>query len=252
MKKILLLLCIFSSLFSLELPLENTAYLLEKSQKEIGICHPLRLGKTNDKEFSIHPILGFVIPNFKMKGKLYSSENTDNSYFLKLTYPTPLLKMVQKKGIGGLIAEDPKFEKIPHILVSEIGTLTSKKVKDKYFMTFSGSLAFSVGLGAVDPRITIDLPYFYPRMNLYNADYSLSTGFHFTGPIWENIGFDFGGKLNYTLGTDNNISMEIRDNLFWQFKPNTKLIIGYKLFYAEYPFGNQWDMIPAVDLRYSW
>ena len=115
--KNILFLCIFSSLFSLNLPLENTAYLLEKGQKEIGICHPWRLGKTDNMEFSIHPILGFVIPNFKMKGKLYSSENTDNSYFLKLTYPTPLLNMVQKKGIGGLIAEDPKFEKIPHIKI---------------------------------------------------------------------------------------------------------------------------------------
>lgn len=252
MKKIILIISIITQLFSLDLPLENTAILLKKGEKEIGICHPLRLGRTDEIEFSTHPILGFIIPNFKMKGSLISSENSTNAYSLKLTYPTPLLKLVQKKGIGGFIAEDPDFDPIPHLLVSELGVLSTRKLMNKYLMTISGSMAFTIGLGTIDPRITIDLPYFYPRMNMYNSNYTLISGLHFTGPLWENIGFDFGGNFRYTLGSKNHIAFEFGDKLFWQFKPNIKFMIGYNLFYAEYPFGNQWDMVPMVDLRYSW
>ena len=71
--KFILFLLLTNQILSMDLPLENTAFLLEKGQKEIGICHPLRLGRTDKTEFSIHPILGFVIPNFKMKSKLSSS-----------------------------------------------------------------------------------------------------------------------------------------------------------------------------------
>ena len=124
--RLIIFLLLTTQIFSIDLPLENTAFLLENRQKEIGICHPLRLGRTDKTEFSIHPILGFIIPNFKMKSKLSSSENLENAYFLKLTYPTPLLKLVQKKGIGGLIAEDPNFKPIPHLLVSELGVISTK------------------------------------------------------------------------------------------------------------------------------
>lgn len=250
--KFILFLLLTNQILSMDLPLENTAFLLEKGQKEIGICHPLRLGRTDKTEFSIHPILGFVIPNFKMKSKLSSSENLENAYFLKLTYPTPLLKMVQKKGIGGLIAEDPNFKPIPHLLVSELGVISTKIMKEKYYVSAFGSMAFTTGIGVVDERITIDLPYFYPRMSMYNSDYTLISGLNFTGPLWRNIGFDFGASMRYTFGSDQSLAFEIRDNLFWQFKPNMKLLLGYDLYFAEYPFGNQWDLIPTIDLRYKW
>jgi len=252
LKNILLLLLIITQLFSLELPLENTAILLEKGSKEIGICHPFRLGRTDEIEFSTHPILGFIIPNFKIKGKISSVDNSTNSYFFKLTYPTPLLKLVQKEGIGGFIAPDPDFEPIPHIIISELGMISTQKIMDKYLMSLSGSLAFSAGLGTVDSRISIDLPYFFPRMNMYNSDYTLISGLYFTGPFWRKIGFDVGGTIRYTLGSEQEIAFEFMDKLFWQFKPNMKFMFGYNLYYAEYPFGNQWDMIPMIDLRYSW
>ena len=36
----------------------------------------------------------------------------------------------QKEGIGGLIAQDPNFEEIPHLLVSELGVISTKILKD--------------------------------------------------------------------------------------------------------------------------
>jgi len=242
----------FSILLSMKLPLDRTAILLEKGQKEIGICHPYRLGRTDDIEFSMHPILGFIIPNFKMKGKLMSSEKSTNAYSLKLTYPTPLLKLVQKEGIGGLITPNTDEVSIPHIIVSDLRILSTRWIKENHLFTMSAGMAFAVSLGEIDSRMTIDLPYFFSRMNMYNSDFTLMTGLYFTGPLWKNLGYDSGGELRYTIGSDQQISFEYGDYLFWQFKPNMKIMVGYDLYFAEYPFGNQWDLIPMFDLRYSW
>jgi len=250
--KLILFLLFTTKIFSIDLPIDNTAFVLEKGQKEIGICHPLRFGKSDKIEFSIHPILGFIIPNFKMKSKLFSSENLENAYFVILTYPTPLLKMVQKKGIGGLITPNTEEVKIPHMLVSEFGVISTKIIKENYYVSAIGSIAFTTGMGNIDKRITIDLPYFYPRMNMYNSDYTLISGLNFIGPIWKNIGFDFATSMRYTFGSNQNLAFEINNNLFWQFKPKMKLFLGYDLYFAEYPYGNQWDLIPALDLRYHW
>lgn len=252
MRTFLLIIFTCSIIFSLDLSLDRTAILLEKGKKEIGICHPYRLGKTNDVEYSIHPILGFLIPNFKVKGKLISAKNSINSYLLQFTYPTPLLKLVQKEGIGGLITPNTDEVSIPHIIVSSLQILSTRSIKEKHLFTMTAGMEFAIGLGEIDSRITIDLPYFFPRMNLYNSDFTLVAGMHFTGPLWKNIGYDSGGEFKYNVGSEQNISFEYGDYLFWQFKPKMKLLIGYNLYYAEYPFGNQWDIIPTVDLRYSW
>jgi hypothetical protein len=252
MKKLIFIILSISIIFSIDLPLERTAILLEKGQKEIGVFHPYRLGKSNDIEYSIHPILGFIIPNFKMKGTLLSAKNSTNSYSLQFTYPTPLLKLVQKEGIGGLITPNTNEVSIPHLLVSRLKILSTRVIKENHLFTMSAGMEFAIGLGEIDSRITIDLPYFFPRMNMYNSDFALITGLHFTGKIWKNIGYDSGGEFKYTVGSKHNISFEHGDYMFWQFKPNMKVLLGYNLYFAEYPFGNQWDLIPTLDLRYSW
>ena len=252
MLRLLLIIILFNIGFSIELPLDRTALLLEKGQKEIGLWHPYRLGKTNDVELSMHPVLSFIIPNLKIKGKLLSSENSINSYSLKLTYPTPLLKLVQKEGIGGLITPNTDEVKIPHIMVSDLRILTTYKIKENHLFTISGGIAYAVVLDEIDSRVTIDLPYFFPRMNMYSSNYSLISAFHFTGKIWKNLGYDSGGEFRYTDGTDNNIAFEFGDYFYWQYKSDLKIMFGYNLYYAEYPFGKQWDLYPMIDLRYSW
>ncbi|MAJ45045.1 MAG: hypothetical protein CMF96_09930 [Candidatus Marinimicrobia bacterium] len=255
--KLFILLIIASQAFSIDLPLENTAFLLEKGQKEIGIFAPLRIGKTEKTEFSIHPILGFIIPNFKMKSKLTISENLKNVYFLKLTYPTPLLNMVQREGVGGLItpgieSNAKKEVEIPHMLVSELGIISSRFIKEKFCFSASGSIAFTTKFGDVNERITIDLPYFYPRMKMYNSKFTLISGLTFSGKIWKNISFDTENSLRLTLGSKKYIAFEHHNQMFWSFKSNMKLVLGYNIYFAEYPFGNQWDLIPHIDLKYSW
>ena len=85
-KKTLMIISLFTFVFTLEIPLDRTAILLEKGKKEIGVFHPYRLGKTEEIELSIHPILGFIIPNFKMKGKIHIHFFRRNGFFGKNEY----------------------------------------------------------------------------------------------------------------------------------------------------------------------
>lgn len=254
MKNIFLITLILASFMAAEiqLPLDRTAYILEQGEKEIGLLHPFVLGKNQNTQYSMHPILEFVIPNVEMKKTIFPERETDFAWALKLTYPSPLLKMVQKKGIGGMIAEDPDFAPIPHIITAKMMLLNTRTIFKKHLMTFNGGFGLSVTNGTVDPRITIDLPWVYPRMNQYNQPFSVNMGIHFTGPLWKNIGYDSGGEFTYTIGDGQNVSFEYGDYFFWQATDRLKIYAGYDLYFAEYPFGTQWHLLPMFDLRYLW
>ena len=236
----------------IHLPLDRTAHILEQSQKEIGLFHPFVLGKNETTQYTMHPILEFVIPNVEVKKTIFPNRDTNFAWVLKLTYPTPLLKMVQKKGIGGMIADDPDFDPIPHIITAKMTLLNTRTIFKNHLMTFNGGLGLSVTNGTVDPRITIDLPWVYPRMNQYNNPISINAGIHFTGPLWKNIGYDSGGEFTYTIGDGQNMSFEYGDYFFWQATDRLKVYAGYDLYFAEYPFGSQWHLLPMIDLRYRW
>lgn len=254
MKKLFLFFAMFAgiAIAEINLPLDRTALILGQGEKEIGLFHPFVLGKTENTQYSMHPILEFVIPNVEMKKTILHERVSNFAWTLKFSYPSPLLKMIQKKGIGGFIAPDPDFDPIPHILTVKIDVLNTRAIFNDHLLTFSGGMGYTVTTGRVDPRITIDLPWIYPRMNQYNNPLSVSAGIHFTGPVWKKIGYDSGGEFTYTSGDGQNISFEFSDYFFWQATDRLKVYSGYDLFFAEYPFGSQWHFFPMIDLRYSW
>ena len=45
----------------------DTAYLLENGQRQMGIFQPRIYGMNNNMEISTHPLLFFVKPNIKLK-----------------------------------------------------------------------------------------------------------------------------------------------------------------------------------------
>lgn len=243
---------ILSQILSSDLPSENTALIQKNGQKKIGLFSPLIFAKTNKKEYSIHPILGFVIPNLKIKSKIHLIKNIENAYSLKLTYPTPLLKIIQKDGIGGLITPNTNEVNIPHILVSELGIYSTKNIINEMYLSIYNGIAFTFSNNNIDDRITIDIPYIFPRMNMYNSKFNLISSFNISSFIMSGVGINTKNTLRITSKDKYDIAFEHKFQIFWYFKSNMKLIFGYNLYFAEYPFGNQWSMFPMIDLNYHW
>ncbi|HKJ69454.1 MAG TPA: hypothetical protein VKA68_15965, partial [bacterium] len=155
---------------------EPPAVTLPESAFQVGMFQPLRYGLSDKIELSSHPILDFVIPNLSVKishgenaGRLFAARYT-------LVYPTPLLRLIQKKGIGGIIAEDPTIPDMPHMVSLRSELLMSITLAEPHYITWKAGVVVAAHSGTLDSRTTIDLPVVYPRLAPYYNRFGLNGG----------------------------------------------------------------------------
>jgi len=108
-KLLILLLLICNGFASSE-----SAHLLEKGDREIGFFQPLCWGYSENIELSTHPIAMFTIANFSIKIR-YEKYGVTSRY--RFVYPTPLMRIFQKKGMFGLITPVAGVGEVPHIFI---------------------------------------------------------------------------------------------------------------------------------------
>jgi hypothetical protein len=264
MKKLIMIFCILfillstSSIFAQDIIGLNwqtwstgTAELLEPRRVELGLFQPLRYGFSETLEFSMHPLLFFVIPNFDMKwahGEVAGFKLTSAH---GLTYPSLLMNLVAREGIGGMIS--PEFD-IPHILSFQNALLASREVINGHLLTGTVGLNFAVKSDELDERTTIDLPLMYPRMGVYYNDFGFRVGADMKGPLFKRFGYAVDAELFYypTADADVNSAFEHKGLLFWNKSSGFQICAGYLLSHGEYPFGTQWHLLPLVDLQWGW
>ena len=229
----------------------NTAFVLPEKRVEVGLFQPLRYGFSEQLEFSMHPLLFFVMPNIDLKW----AHGTKGSFALAsrhgITYPTPLLRLLAKEGIGGLIS--PEFE-IPHIFSFQNELLASTSVFDNHM--FTGKIGVNLGLrsGEIDSRTTIDLPIVFARTSLYYNDFGLNFGGDMQGPLFKKVDYLVDVDVFYypTADADVNCTIEHKGLLTWKKSASFQLCLGYMLSYGEYPFGDQWHLLPLFDVQWGW
>ena len=117
----------------------HSAYPMPKGRWEVGIFQPMRYGLNEGLEYSTHPLLFFVMPNISLKISQKDIGGYKTATRLKVFYPTPLLNMVARKGIGGLI--DPNIV-MPPLLGASGSFLASKTI-------FGFSTTFNAGVDLV-------------------------------------------------------------------------------------------------------
>ena len=228
----------------------GTAHNLPEGRWEAGVFHPLRYGWSERVEFSTHPILFFVMPNFSVKWSQGSTAGFTMATRHSLTYPTPLLRIVSREGTGGLIS--PEFE-IPHMVEFYNELLFSRIITGTHF--FTGKVGFSIAAksGDLDERALIDYPLAYHRLLVYMHGYGLRFGIDFQGPIAGDFYYVIDGDYQYIPAVDFNKAFESKGMIHWRFSDYSELCVGYKLIYGEYPYGNEWNLfLPAIDFQFAW
>ena len=88
---------------------------LERGQKEIGIFGPLRWGLGNDWEIRTQKLLLFIAPGAQAKKQLWTNNSHQIAGSVGGIYATPLLNILAKDGIGGVLAPDIQIPKIPKL-----------------------------------------------------------------------------------------------------------------------------------------
>ncbi len=229
----------------------DTAYPLENGQRQMGVFQPRIYGMNNNLEISTHPLLFFVKPNVKLK-KFYKEINGFGlASRYSFDYPTPLFKMLQKKGIGGLLSNPNDVGKIPHLIVLQ-GELLATKIFTKHSVT--AKLGMSTCLGcALDSRHLIDYDLAYPRMALYHHGIGANMGLDLDYIYSEKISLKADGDLLFL--PEENVFIEHKFLIHYTLSSNYTLSGGYKYSYGYYPFNKReslWNLFPLFDLSWRW
>jgi hypothetical protein len=222
----------------------QTSYTIEKKHWEKSFREPLRYGMTDNLEITCHILMMPVMPNLGIKMKFKNSKGFLLAHSHDLTYYSPFLNLVSRKGIGGLIS--PQFE-FPFALLIRNSLTASRSIKKGNLLTLNLGLDIGLTGRKIDRQATIDLPLVYPRL----------------APLYSGIGLRFGGDMRglvtgkwfYKAGLqsfiiprkNNSFFLEQEGIILRTLKTRCGISGGYKLCYGEYPFGNRWQILPVID-----
>lgn len=228
----------------------GTACTLTAGRWEVGLFQPLRHAVSESVELSTHPLAFFLIPNLSVKWSHGSKGGFQIATRHSLTYPTPLLRLLSRKGIGGLIS--PEFS-IPQLVSIYNEVLVSKPIAESILATANAGICFAIKSGALDDRTTIDLPVVFPRLNVYYAGYGFHGGTDLRVNVYRRWGLQATAGAFYYPAADEQFAFEQKGLLLWNKNRRFQLCLGYQLTYGEYPFGTQWHLfIPEFDLSWGW
>ena len=229
----------------------DIAYPLENGQRQMGVFQPRIYGMNNNLEISTHPLLFFVKPNVKLK-KFYKEINgLGLASRYSFDYPTPLFKMLQKKGIGGLLSNPNDVGKIPHLIVLQ-GELLATKIFTQYSVTAKLGMATCLGC-ALDSRHLIDYDLAYPRMALYHYGIGANMGLDLDYIYSEKISLK--ADMDMFFLPEEKIFLEHKFLLSYNLSKKYILTAGYKYSYGYYPFNKLeglWNLFPLLDLSWHW
>ncbi|MFQ6674881.1 MAG: hypothetical protein ACE5LH_00905 [Fidelibacterota bacterium] len=239
----------------------GTARVLPEGRWETGVFQPVRVGTSGPWEWSVHPIWFFQIPNVRIKvahpGRLGWQAASRHS----VVYPTPLLRRLQKKGLGfralaeidfgGIITADPTVGEIPHMILSRHEIILTHRLGSSGLVTAKGGVALALRSGKLDERTTIDLPIVFPRLGVLYDGFGMNAGVDVVRRLARGLDYLVDSDLLF-LPVSSVKAFEHKGLLIWTRSRKFQVIAGYKLVFGEYPFGTRWHLFPLLDLQWGW
>jgi hypothetical protein len=227
---------------------DNTAYIKPAHTWETGVLQSFRLGLSDKLELRTNALLLPVLPNVGIKlawgsngGFIFASEHA-------VSYPTLFLQTVAMKGTGGLISPQYSF---PFILAINNALIMSKPVGATSLVSADAGVCFSIRNGQPDYRSSIDLPLLYPRMAHYYQGISLRAGSSFKGMIASRLFYEESVRLFVITRSSDNVFAENAGTLMWAVGKSLRIKAGYCVTWGRYPFGNQFNLMPTLDLVFG-
>lgn len=221
----------------------STAHTVAPGDVEVGLFGPVRLGLTDRIEISGHPLWFFVAPNIRGRLAIDQEGPLQLSWNLGLTYPTPLLRLLSRGGAGGIL---PAGREVPQI-ISIFNEAVATYDGGAHQWTAALGLQSAPSWGS-SQLISIDLPLVYGRMAAFFGVGTLVARVGAQGSIWGPVGYRAELRGFAYPGVAGGMAAEHRGMLRWQPAPHWLVEAGYLLSYGGYPFGNQFDVLPTLDV----
>ena len=200
------------------------------------------------------------MPNVSVKREEERFRGFNCASKISFRYPSPLLNIVSRKGIGGVI--DPNL-RIPPMIGFSYSWIMAKPLSG-FNITVKNGIDLGLVFGSLDKRTTIDLPLVYHRLAIFNSGWGLHSGIDVQKTINEKLSFfvdlDFLILPQIAKVHSNPTFEELRGLysfehkflLSWEKSKNFRLTTGYKLVHAELPFGGQTRLLPYFPLLETW
>ena len=261
MRKIILL-YLFSGLLLAETKFwdSHSAYLLPQNRWELGLFQPFRFGYSEAIEYSTSPLWFFVMPNISIKRIESDMAGFNTASRFTLVYPTPLLNMIAKTGIGGMI--DPNIQ-MPPMLGLSASWLMSKPMMDMD-LTVKGGLDLGIALGNLDIRSNIDLPLVYHRLGIFYNKWGMHTGLDIQKNLTEKIRVLVDLDLRLLPGLADvqinpnlaklmgDYSLEHKLLLIWNKSDRFRIMTGYKFVKGKYHYRTDMRLLPYNPMMEKW
>ncbi len=97
----------------------------------------------------------------------------------------------------------------------------------------------------------LDFPFLYPRFVALSASAVGHWGLGFDGVLWGLLGYSVDVDLWAFDTARVGWAFEQGLSLTWQFSKHVGLAAGYRLSQARYPAGEQFHVLPTVDLLFG-
>ncbi len=232
----------------------GTAHTLPQGRWEAGLFQPVRWGQSEDRELSFYKLTALLMPGVTVKQRWLQRYDWTISTTHAFYYPTPLLKMVAKPGIGGMIS--PEFD-IPNMVSLWNMVLASKHLDNDKIFTAKAGFALAFGGSDLAMESTIDLPLIYHRLAVYYNKWLLRFGSDINGRLSEKWVYLVDGDLFIIPGMKGSFALENKGLLTWEKSSRFHVSLGYKMVYGQYPDGypneniTRLHILPMIDFMWS-
>ena len=238
---------------------KEQAHSLDKGEKETGIFGPLRLGFGKGWEGSIQPVLFFWAPGAMVKKELWGEGNHQLALSSGGVYAAPLLNLLAREGIGGVLAPDIVVPKLPKLKL--IGHYTFQP--NQHGLSLWQRLDVVPGAGQYDdaavldeggfPYTSIDAPMAYSRTVVFRSGIGLQTGLIFHGSFAARWQYECKSAIWVHPNLDEH-QWSVEEQLMLRFlpKPDRAVQIGAVYTVSDFPYGRQWHLLPTLDVRWFW
>lgn len=229
----------------------GTALTLPKGRAENGLFQPYRVGRTDRLEWGTYLLLNLIAPNlqFKLSHGRYGPYSVASR--IGFSYPTFLLRTLQRPGIGGFISPEADVGEIPPILATRAEILATRVMSDDLLFTARGGIGWALRGGPMDERTSIDLPLVYQRMLLYMHGVQLNLGWALAGRLSPGLSWRLDADLLVTPAAKISSAFFQKGSIIWDRGKRFRLRLGYILVYGEYPYGIQAHLLPTVGLEWA-
>ncbi len=230
----------------------GTAKTLPARQFDIPFFQPCRYGITESLEVSSHPVWFFIMPNFSLKKEWFMWKEIIFSTKHGFHYPSFALNIFKDTDNNGIVEDTTTVPNIyafkNEFYASRFLLPPTRCTAANYLLTLKIGHQFAIEKGFSTLQ-TVDHPLTYQATSIYMPDTSLwYVGLDLDWNYRENISLSV--DIEYISITEYYL-IEHKFLVVLHRKNDFSMVFGYKLTFAELPYGKDIFLMPLFDFMWK-